>query len=73
MPTETEVSIALLCQLLHSKTNQELLESTAVIKVAIMKSTDDFCCAKEAITCNQKINTFHCQHELNTKEDTGSP
>ena len=34
--------------LLHSSTNQELFESTSVIKVATMKNTDDFCYAKEA-------------------------
>ena len=47
------------------------MKSTAVNKVAAMKSTDDFCHAKEAITCNHKINTFTVSKDgWNTKLDT---
>jgi len=46
----------------YARLNQELFEQhLAVIKVATMKNTDDFCYAKEAITCNHQINAFHCQ------------
>jgi len=50
-----------LSAMLHSSTNQELFESTSVIKIANMKNTDDFRYVKEAITCNHQINAFHCQ------------
>jgi len=54
------------------------LKSTSVIKVATMKSRDDFHCTKEVISCffhhgqppNQCCFTFS-KDEWNTKEDTG--
>ena len=36
------------------------LKSTSIIKVASMKSTDDFCYAEESIMCYHQIDTFHC-------------
>jgi len=61
---KSKVFILFLSQLffnsLHSNTNQDL-KSTSVIKVAIMKNTEDFHYTKEAIMCNQQIDTFHCQ------------
>ena len=46
LPSETEVSIALLCQLYSTcytaVRNKEYLKSTSVLKVATMKNTDDF-------------------------------
>jgi len=54
--SETEVSIAHLCQLCLTRyTSVQIknsLKSTTVIKVATLKSKDDFYYAKEAITVN---------------------
>jgi len=65
LSSEIEVSIALLYQLcsIHytAVRIKNCLKSTSVIKVATMKSTDDFHYAKEAITCNHQIDAFHCQ------------
>jgi len=65
LSSETEVSIALLCQLCSTHYTavqiKNCLKSTSLIKVATMKNTDDFRYAKEAITCNHQINAFHCQ------------
>ena len=51
LPSESEVSIMLLCQLCSTYyTDQELFKDTIVIEVANMKNTNDFCYAKKAIT-----------------------
>ena len=69
--SETEVSIALLCQLYLTRYSavqiKNCLKSTSVIKVATMKSTDNFRYAEEGITCNHQTNTFHCQAEATVK------
>jgi len=53
LSSETELSIALLCQLFSTcyiaVQNKNCLKSTSVIMVATMKNTDDFRYAKEAI------------------------
>ena len=60
-----EVSIALLCQLCSTRCTairiKNCLKSTSVIKVATIKHMDKFRYAKEAITCNHRINAFHYQ------------
>ena len=66
LSSETEVSIALLCQLCSTRYTavriKNCLKSTSVIKVTTMEITDNFRYAKEAIMCNHQINAFHCQH-----------
>jgi len=61
--SETEVSIALLCQLYLTRDTavqiKNCLKGTSVIKVATMENTDDFHYAKEAIMYNHQINAFH--------------
>jgi len=78
LSSETELSIALLCQLCSTRyiavRIKSCLKSTPVIKVAAMKDRDDFCYAKEAITCNHQIVPMLftvSKDEWNTKEDTG--
>ena len=65
--SETEVSIALLCQLCLTRHRavriKKCLKSTSVIKVATMKNTDNFSLCKGS----------HHKDEWNTKEDTGKP
>ena len=65
LSSETEVSIALFCQLCSTCYTavriKKCLKSTSVLKIATMKNMNNFRYAKEAITCNHQINTFHCQ------------
>jgi len=73
---ETEVSIALLCQLYSTHYTvvriKNWLKSTSVIKVAAMKIRTISLYTKEAITCNHSINAFHCQQRwMEHKGDTG--
>ena len=57
---------------LHSSTNQELLEKYAVIKIAIMKNTDDFRYEGKPSRANAKLTLFAIsKDEWDTKEGTG--
>ena len=68
--SETEESIALLCQLCSTcYTAVQIKNCTSVIKVATMKSTDDFLSCKGSHHVQPPSYAFHC--EWNTKEDTG--
>jgi len=74
--SETEISIALLCQLFSTCYTavriKNCLKSTSVIKVATMENTDDFSYAKEAIMCNHQINAFTVSKDKRSaKVDTG--
>jgi len=78
LSSETEVFIALLCQLcsIHYTTVQikNGLKSAFVIKIATMKNMDNFHNVKEAITSHAttKSTLFTVNKgEWNTKEDTG--
>ena len=56
----------------HISTNQELLKSNPVIKVAAMKTTDDFCYAKKpshAITTATLFTVSKDGYDI--KEDIG--
>ena len=65
LSSETEVSIALLCQQCSTCYTavriKKCLKSTSVLKVATMKIRMISHHAREAITCNHQINAFHCQ------------
>jgi len=57
--------------LLHSSTNQEVLESTSVIKVATLKNPDDFSLRRKPSRTTTKLMLFTVgKDEWNTKEDT---
>jgi len=76
LSSETEVSIALLCQLCSTHytavRTKNCLKSTSVIKVATMKSTDDFSLCKGSYDMTTKLTLFTVsKDEWNTKEDTG--
>ena len=65
LSSETEVSIALLCQLCSTCYTavriKKCLKSTSVLKVATMKNTDDFSLRKGSHHVQHQINAFHCQ------------
>jgi len=75
LSSETEVSIAFLCQLCSTRYAavriKKCLKNTSVIKVATMKNTDNFSLRKEAITCNHQINAIHCQQRWIPEECIG--
>jgi len=60
--------LCFVASLLHSSINQELFKNSSVIKVATVKSTDDFHYAKEAIMCMQMPN----QHILLSAKTNGT-
>jgi len=62
--SETEVYIALLCQLCsthYTAVTKNCLKRTSVIKVVIMKILMISVTQKKTIMCNHQINAYYCQ------------
>ena len=73
LSSETEISIALLCQLtLHSSTNQELFKMHLHNQGSHLKIWTIFIMRRKPSHATTELTLFTvCKDEWNTKEDTG--